>query len=58
MLRSCTRSALILLAPSRCRATEQLLPPGWKDAVMGAVEMLEYWRDEAEDARDRLRILT
>jgi hypothetical protein len=58
MLRSCTRSALILLAASRCRTTEELLPHGWKDAVMGAVEMLEYWRDEAEDARDRLRILT
>lgn len=58
MLRSCTRSALILLAASRCRETEELLPLGWKDAVMSAVEMLAYWQDEAEDARDRLQILT
>ncbi|KAL4865304.1 hypothetical protein BDV12DRAFT_211099 [Aspergillus spectabilis] len=57
MLRSCTRSALILLAASQCPETEELLPLGWKDAVRSAVEMLAYWRDEAEDARDRLRIL-
>jgi hypothetical protein len=58
MLRSCTRSALILLAASRCRDTVELLPLGWKEAVLGAVEMLAYWREEAEDARDRWRILT
>lgn len=57
MLRSCTRSALILLAASRCREAVELLPPGWKDAVLGVVEMLAYWQDEVEDARDRLRIL-
>jgi hypothetical protein len=55
MLRSCTRSALVILAASRRRETEELLPLAWKDAVMGAVEMLTYWQDEAEDARDRLR---
>ncbi|KAL4734416.1 hypothetical protein BDV11DRAFT_212811 [Aspergillus similis] len=57
MLRSCTRSALILLAASRSSATYELLPLGWKGAVMSAAEMLSYWKDEAEDARDRLRIL-
>ncbi|KAJ4286212.1 Zcf27p [Collariella sp. IMI 366227] len=59
MLRSCTRSALVLLAASRCPPeTAGLLPVGWKDAVLGAVEMLTYWRDEAQDAMDRLSILT
>ncbi|KAF9885300.1 hypothetical protein FE257_013017 [Aspergillus nanangensis] len=58
MLRSCSRSALILLAASRCRETEGLLPLGWKAAVVSAMEMLSYWADEAEDARDRLGILT
>lgn len=57
MLRSCTRSALILLAASRCREAAELLPLGWKDAVLGVVEMLAYWQDEVEDARNRLRIL-
>ncbi|KAL4758538.1 transcription factor domain-containing protein [Aspergillus foveolatus] len=57
MLRSCTRSALILLAASRSSATHELLPLGWKGAVMSAADMLAYWKDEAEDARDRLRIL-
>ncbi|KAL3442224.1 hypothetical protein BJX65DRAFT_321627 [Aspergillus insuetus] len=38
MLRSCTRSALLLVAAGRA-------------AVRGALEMLEYWRDEARDAR-------
>ncbi|KAL4744842.1 hypothetical protein BDW72DRAFT_208691 [Aspergillus terricola var. indicus] len=57
MLRSCTRSALILLAASRSPAIHELLPLGWKGAVMSAAEVLEYWKDKAEDARDRLRIL-
>lgn len=57
MLRSCTRSALILLAASRSSVTHDLLPLGWKGAVMSATDMLAYWKDEAEDAMDRLRIL-
>jgi hypothetical protein len=27
------------------------MPAGWRGAVRGALEMLEYWRDEARDAR-------
>ncbi|KAJ0421210.1 hypothetical protein BJY00DRAFT_323421 [Aspergillus carlsbadensis] len=56
MLRSCTRSALLLVAAGRCRALQgaprgRFLPSGWRGAVSGALEMLEYWRDEARDAR-------
>ncbi|KAL2784508.1 hypothetical protein BJX66DRAFT_329949 [Aspergillus keveii] len=60
MLRSCTRSALLLVAAGRCAALQGegggfgssgFLPAGWRGAVRGALEMLEYWRDEARDAR-------
>ncbi|KAL2836418.1 hypothetical protein BJY01DRAFT_258680 [Aspergillus pseudoustus] len=57
MLRACTRSALVLVAASRSEVVRNLLPPGWKGAVRGAVELLAYWKDEAVDARERLRIL-
>ncbi|KAL3457969.1 hypothetical protein BJX64DRAFT_302309 [Aspergillus heterothallicus] len=57
MLRSCTRSALVLVAASRSEAARGLLPLGWRGAVRGAVDMLAYWRDEAGDARERLRVL-
>ncbi|EAW16411.1 transcription factor domain-containing protein [Aspergillus fischeri NRRL 181] len=58
MLRSCTRSALLLVAASRAEGgVRAMLPVGWKAAVRGAVEMLAYWRDEARDARERLRVL-
>ncbi|KAH1939930.1 hypothetical protein KXV48_000023 [Aspergillus fumigatus] len=58
MLRSCTRSALLLVAASRAAGgVRDMLPVGWKAAVRGAVEMLAYWRDEAGDARERLRVL-
>ena len=57
MLRSCTRSALVLLAARGCPETEDLLPPGWTEAVTSAIEMLFYWQDEAGDAGDRQQIL-
>lgn len=58
MLRSCTWSALLLVAASRAAGgVRDMLPVGWKAAVRGAVEMLAYWRDEAGDARERLRVL-
>ena len=58
MLRSCTRSALVLLAARCCSAKQALVPAGWKEAVLSVMEMLSFWQDEAADARDRLRILT
>lgn len=58
MLRSCTRSALILLAACHSRAVQDLIPEGWKEAVLSAMDMLRFWQDEVSDARDRLHILS
>lgn len=57
MLRSCTRSALVLIAARCCPETEDLLPVGWAEAVTNVIEMLFYWQDEAGDAGDRQKIL-
>ncbi|KAL1985199.1 hypothetical protein VTN96DRAFT_8115 [Rasamsonia emersonii] len=58
MLRTCTRSALILLAACHSQTVQDLIPEGWKDAVLSAMGMLRFWEDEVGDARDRLQILT
>lgn len=57
MLRSCTRSALVLIAARSCPETDDLLPVGWAEAVTSVIEMLFYWQDEAGDAGDRQKIL-
>jgi hypothetical protein len=58
MLRTCTRSALILLAACHSQIVQDLMPEGWKEAVVSAMSMLRFWEDEVGDARDRLQILT
>jgi hypothetical protein len=58
MLRTCTRSALILLAACHNQGIQDLIPSGWKGAVCSAMDMLRFWEDEVRDARDRLQILT
>lgn len=58
MLRTCTRSALILLAARLSGIVEDLIPDGWKEAVLDAIDMLGFWEDEVADARDRRRILS
>ncbi|KAH8693734.1 hypothetical protein BGW36DRAFT_383597 [Talaromyces proteolyticus] len=58
MLRTCTRSALILLAACHSQMVQDLMPEGWKEAVVSAMGMLQFWEDEVGDARDRLHILT
>ncbi|KAL1965915.1 hypothetical protein VTN77DRAFT_5048 [Rasamsonia byssochlamydoides] len=58
MLRTCTRSALILLAACHSQMVQDLIPEGWKEAVLSATDMLRFWEDEVGDARDRLQILT
>ncbi|KAJ9241433.1 transcriptional regulator family: Fungal Specific TF [Paecilomyces variotii] len=58
MLRSCTRSALILLAASHSREAQDLMPEGWQEAVKSAMDMLRFWEEEVSDARDRLHIIT
>jgi hypothetical protein len=57
MVRSCTRSALVLLAANRSGTTRPLLPPDWKAAVGKVVDMLRYWRRESRDVEDRLRLV-
>ena len=57
MLRSCTRSGLVLLAASRVDRVRPLLPDGWKASVGKIVEMLRFWRRESRDVEDRLRLV-
>lgn len=58
MLRSCTRSALILLAARHSHHVRDLVPEGWREAVRSTMDMLRFWEAEVNDARDRLQILT
>jgi hypothetical protein len=50
MIRSCTRSALVLLAASRSAAKE-MLDDGWQGSVQSVLELLRYWEDEAGDVK-------
>lgn len=56
MLRSCTRSALVLTGAARLGLTT-LLPAEWKAAVEKVMQMLQYWKDEAKDVADSLEVL-
>jgi hypothetical protein len=57
MLRSCTRSALVLLAAVRCPSLSGLLPMNWEHAIYKVKDMLSHWKDESRDASDRLYII-
>jgi hypothetical protein len=57
MLRSCTRSALVLLGAARSPELSALLPIGWETAVYKVTAMLSYWKDESREVQDRLDIL-
>jgi hypothetical protein len=57
MLRTCTRSALVLLAAVREPEARRLLPDDWESAVTAAIEMLQFWQGQVGDAGDRLIIL-
>lgn len=61
MLRSSTRSALVLLAVARCPslATQvpgqaHCLPSGWDDRVADVADMLQLWQDESSDVQAML----
>jgi hypothetical protein len=56
MLRSCTRSAFVLVAAARS-GLPSILPPEWKASVTSVMELLQYWQEETLDAQDRLRTL-
>ena len=57
MLRSCTRSGLLLLAASRSPNVQHLMPANWQTAVGKVVNMLRYWRHESEDVANRLALI-
>ena len=57
MLRSCTRSALVLLAAARSSRLSELLPVDWELAVYKVIAMLNHWKEESRDVFDRLDIV-
>ncbi|KAJ6099788.1 hypothetical protein N7467_001323 [Penicillium canescens] len=57
MLRSCTRSALVLLAAERCANLVHLLPLGWEETIFDVAKMLKFWKDESSDVHEMLDIL-
>ncbi|KAL4736108.1 hypothetical protein BDV11DRAFT_173223 [Aspergillus similis] len=60
MLRSCARSAFILLGAARLRSAEPLLPPGWRAAVADTLEMLKFWQPQVNELQSpiqRLQVL-
>jgi hypothetical protein len=57
MLRSCTRSALVLLGAVRSAQLSPLLPNNWERSIPKVVAMLNFWKDESRDVMDRLHII-
>ncbi|KAK4946021.1 Zcf27p [Elasticomyces elasticus] len=57
MLRSCTRSAFVLLAAARLEKLTLLMPERWRLAVERVLDMLRFWRRESRDVEDRLRLI-
>ena len=49
MIRSCTRSALVLIAASKCDDLDQQLPYGWEPAISDVTAMLSFWKEESPD---------
>lgn len=56
MLRTCTRSALVLIAAERA-GLGNMLPAQWRASVTKVQGLLHYWQDEAVDARFYSRLL-
>lgn len=56
-LRSCTRSALVLLAARNSPDLWQYLPATWDAAVKKVMALLAFWQEESRDAGDRLGVL-
>jgi hypothetical protein len=57
MMRSCTRSALVLIAAKRNGQLDDLMPLDWKSAVRRVISMLGFWRGQSRDAESRKEIL-
>jgi hypothetical protein len=56
-IRSCTRSALVLVAAKKCNRLDALLCPGWEEAVQRVIGLLDFWRGDCGDAENRRDIL-
>lgn len=56
-MRSCTRSALVLLAARNSSDLWPFLPANWEAAVEKVMSLLRFWQDESRDAGDRFNIL-
>ena len=56
-LRSCTRSALVILAARRSPELCLSMPANWESAIEKVMAMLRFWQSESRDALDRLKIL-
>lgn len=52
MMRSCARSACILLAAARRPFSEELLPAKWRGAVEATLEMLQFWRSHLTELNE------
>lgn len=57
MLRSCTRSAFVLLAAVRSSDLAPYLPLGWEETVIDVSRMLALWKDESTDVSQLLAFL-
>jgi hypothetical protein len=57
MLRSCTRSALVLLAAAWSSQLSTSLPADLETAIFKVIAMLNYWKEESVDILDRLDIV-
>lgn len=57
MIRSCTRSAMILIGAYLSGQTS-LLEPDWVLSVTMVIRMLEYWEKDSQDIVHYIRVLT
>ncbi|KAJ5664699.1 hypothetical protein N7462_011512 [Penicillium macrosclerotiorum] len=57
MVRSCTRSALALLAAAQHNDLKGFLPLDWKKAVIDVTAMLNFWQDESRDVLEMLSMV-
>ncbi|KAK7592007.1 hypothetical protein V3481_006643 [Fusarium oxysporum f. sp. vasinfectum] len=56
MLRSCTRSALVLISVERA-GLGNMLPAQWRSSITKVQGLSHYWQDEAVDAKFYSRLL-
>jgi hypothetical protein len=57
MMRSCTRSAVVLIAAKKCENLIELIPLDWEVCVRKVISLLEFWSTTCGDAGSRRDIL-